>query len=188
MRGRIDGVPAANGRDWPTVVALVAVVVAFGVAAGPLGAFAGLATALVGVLLGAPYALAAGHVALVGVFPGAIGLDSFVVVEVAFATLLVAPLGRTASPVRISLVAIASALALAGTAWLVGGSQSIPVAAAAVLCLLATAAYGLHRLELVRLGLVSTDDGVGPRSPAETTAESHAEPTPESQTEPIDTA
>jgi len=74
---------------------------------------------------------------------------------------------------------------LAGVAWLVLGTQSIRLAAIAVLVLLGIGAYGLHRLELVRLGLVPESDDGDAATPLETepTADSSAETT-RSTTEP----
>lgn len=189
MSTRLETVPATPGRDWPTGVSLALLVVAFGIVAGPLGVLAGITTAVVGYALGTPYALAAGHVALVAAVPNGIDPLSFVIVEAAFVAVLLAPMRRTASPGRIALVAVISAIALAGTAWLVVDSQSIWVAATAVLALLAIGAYGLHRLELVRLGLVpETDDGDPSRatdveSPTDPTTEPSAETTGETPTD-----
>lgn len=181
MSPRIDAVPAATGRDWLTIASLAALVAAFGAVAGPPGLLAGIATAAVGYLLGPPYALAFGHVALVAVVPNGIEPLSVVPVEAAFVAVLLAPVRRTASPVRIALVAVASAIALAGTAWFVVDSQSVGLATATVLALVAFIAYGLHRYELVRLGLVPTDDD-GPSPP--TGSNATADSPPESSTEP----
>lgn len=197
MSSRIDAVPAATGRDWLTVLAVVALVVAFGVAAGLLGLLAGLATAAIAYVLGLPYALAAGHVALIVTVPDGIDPFTLVLVEAAFMAVLLAPVRRTASPGRIALVAVTSVLALAGTAWLVVGSQSLWLAATTLLALLALTAYGIHRLALVRLGLVPTDssgddsplihgessDGPMTTPSAETATESAAEPTSDSHTD-----
>ncbi|WP_226042376.1 hypothetical protein [Natrinema sp. DC36] len=186
MSTRIDSVPAATGRDWPTGVTLAALVVAFGVVAGPLGLLAGLVTALVGYVLGPPYALAAGHVALVAVVPEGSALSVVVLVEAAFVLVLLVPLRRGASPGRTALVAVTSALVLAGAAWLVLDTQSIGLAATAVLVLLGIGAYGLHRFELVRLGLVPGSDDGDASTPLETepTAGSSAETTTEPATDP----
>lgn len=160
MSARIDAVPAATGRNWSTLISLAVIVVAFGAVAGPLGALAGIATALVGYLFGIPYALAAGHVALVASFPDGIDPLPFIIVEVTFIAVLLSPVPWTESPGRITLVAITSTLTLAGAAWLIVDSQSLYLAATTVIVLLAIASYGLHRLELVRLGLVpDREDG-----------------------------
>ena len=179
MSARIDTVPAATGRDWSTHISLAAIVVAFGAVAGPLGALAGIATALVGYLFGTPYALAAGHVALVASFPDGIDPLPFIIVEVTFMAVLLAPIRWARSP-RITLVALTSALTLAGAAWLVVDSQSVNMAAATVIVLLAIASYGLHRLELVRLGLVpDREDGKQTR---QTDTDRTAEPTTDTET------
>ncbi|SEV83829.1 hypothetical protein [Natrinema salifodinae] len=178
MSGRIDAVPATTGRGWPTGVALLALVAAFGAVAGPVGAAAGAATALVGYGLGVPYAIAIGHVALLAWFPDGIDLISLAIVEAAFAAAVLAPLRRTASPGRVALVAVTSALSIAGSAWLVARWQPPWLAAATALALLALGAYGLHRLELVRLGLVPDADGNGaPTDGAASTPDTSGETT-----------
>ena len=193
MSTRIDTVPAASGRDWATVTALAAIIVAFGAVAGPLGVLAGIATALVGSLFGIPYAIAAGHVALVASFPDGIDPLPFVIVEATFMAALLAPIRWTQSPGRIAIVATTSTLALAGTVWFIVGSQSIYLAATTVLVLLAIASYALHRLELVRLGLVpdredsaqarQTDTERIAEPPLDTDTETTAKSTTESTTD-----
>ncbi|MFC6716034.1 hypothetical protein ACFQGT_17740 [Natrialbaceae archaeon GCM10025810] len=167
MRGRLDAVPPAVGRDRATLAAVVVLVAGFAAAAGPIGALAGLATAVVGFLLGPPYAFAIGHIALVALFPDGIEPRAFALVEIGFVAVLIAPAWRTASPGRVAAVAVGSALALAGVAWAVVDGRSVALAAGALLVTFALTAYGLHRLELVRLGLVTdetngaADDGAG---------------------------
>ncbi len=160
MSTRVDAVSAETGYAWPTIVAFVGLVAAFTIVAGPIGLLAGLVTALAGYALGTPYALAVGHILLVVATPEGIAPLSIALVEVAFVAVLLAPLLRTASSGRTVFVAVTSALALAGTARLVTRSQPTWLAATTVLVLLAVASYGLHRLALVRLGLVpASDDG-----------------------------
>ncbi|MFB1066373.1 hypothetical protein [Natrinema sp. H-ect4] len=179
MSVQIDAIPATAGRDWLTGAALIALIVTFGIVAGPLGVLAGIATAIVGYLLGPPYALAAGHVALVASIPGELTLLSIGLVEAAFMAVLLAPIRRSTRPVHIALVAITTGFALAGIVWLTSDSQPLWLAAMLVLTLIAIALYGLHRLELVKLGLVSDErDSTGqPASeppdeqPTETTAD-----------------
>ncbi len=172
MSVRIDTRPAAVGRDWVSGAALGIIIVAFGIVSGPIGILAGIATALVGYLFGTPYAFALGHVALAAVVP--IGIDpiSVIIVEAAFVAVLLAPLRRTTSPVALVGVALASTLVIAGTTWLVVNSQPTALAALTVLGCLAIAAYALHRLEIVRLGLVPTDRGQGRSTTDESNSES----------------
>ncbi|WP_290819285.1 hypothetical protein [Halovivax sp.] len=147
-------------RSAGSALAAATLVVAFGLVAGPIGVFAGIATVAIWYAVGVPYALAVGHVALVALVPGGIDPLSFALVEVGFVTILLA---SVADPDRrpIATVAIASAVALGGTAWLVLAFQPLWLAAAAQLGVLATVAYALHRYELVSLGLV-TDDRESP--------------------------
>jgi len=158
MSVRIGATPAAIGRNWVSGASFGAIVVAFGIVSGPIGVLAGIATALVGYLFGTPYAFALGHVALAAVVPTEIDPSSVVIVEAAFVGVLLAPLRQTTDPIPLAGVAIASVLAIGGIAWLVVDSQPISLAALTVLSLLAIAAYALHRLEVVRLGLVPGED------------------------------
>ncbi|QCC60466.1 hypothetical protein NP511_00505 [Natrinema thermotolerans] len=159
MSARIDAVPAATGRDRPTVAALLALALAFGAVSGPIGLLAGLGTAAVGYRLGPPYALAVGHVALVAVLPDGIEPVPFAIVEAAFLAVLLAPVLRVDRPRAIAGVAVVGAGALAGIAWLVADAHSTPAAAATLVAVLGVVAYGLHRYELVRLGLVPAHEG-----------------------------
>jgi hypothetical protein len=148
-----DGV---SGRS--SLLTAVVLVGAFGVVAGPLGAAAGLTTALVWYALGTPYAIAAGHVLLVALFPGEIDPIAVVVVEAAFVTLLVAPLLRTARPIRLLVLTLSTAGILGAIAWLTLESQSPWLAAVLTVGVLALGAYGWYRYGLVALGLVD-DEG-----------------------------
>lgn len=148
----------AGGRpdtalDAPTVAALVALLAAFVVVAGPAGAVGGLATVAVWYAAGTPYAVAIGHVALVGYFPAGIEPSSLAIAAAGFGALVLASAPDTAArvPRRYAAAALSSAAILGGIAWLVSGpaGRSIPVAAAATLAALAGGAYGLHRYGLV---------------------------------------
>jgi hypothetical protein len=142
---------------WSALLTAVVLVAAFGAAAGPLGAAAGLTTALVWYTLGTPYAIAAGHVLLVALYPGDVDPLAVVVVEAAFVTLLLAPLIRTAQPFRLIALTLSTAGLLGAIAWLTLESQSLWLAAALTVGALALGVYGWYRYGLVALGLVDDD-------------------------------
>lgn len=163
----IDGTPFADVRvgsrfgarnqvssRWSTVVVVLALVAAFGLAGGPLGVLAGATTALVWYVVGTPYAIAVGHVLLVAVFPGGIDPTAFAVVEVGFLVTVLEPAIRSEAPGRVGAVTLGAVLALGGLAWLVVRSQSLWLAAAVTSGGLALASYGCYRYGLVTLGLV----------------------------------
>ncbi|WP_126663192.1 hypothetical protein [Haloterrigena salifodinae] len=147
--------PATRGdRPRSTIGALAVLTAALALLAGPIGAVAGLATALTWYGLGTPYALAAGHVVLAAAFTEGIGLETFLLVELAFVAVLLAAVVRTPTVLRDAVVVLASAIAFVGAGWIVADSRSIWIAAGTLPLLVALAAYALHRYELVSLGLV----------------------------------
>lgn len=177
MTDRPDTGPTEIVRDRPTLVALVVFGIAFGAVTGPIGLLVGIGVAVVGYTLGLPYALAAGHVALVAFASDGFDPLSVVVAEAVLLAALLVSLRNAVSPVRTALVVIVSSTALAGVAWLVADSQSVRLAAVTVLALLGVAAYGLHRYELVRLGLVPVGEAEpSPSSDTETTTETASDP------------
>ncbi|MCU4741566.1 hypothetical protein OB955_10750 [Halobacteria archaeon AArc-m2/3/4] len=119
----------------------------------------GVLTALVWYIFGTPYAIAVGHVVLMALFPDGIDPLSFVLAETVFLAMLLVAAIRTSRPIRFASVAIVATLVLAGTAWVTLETQTqtqpLWVAAVALVGVGCLAVYGLHRYELVRLGLVS---------------------------------
>lgn len=148
----------ARAGRWPARGAALAVVAAFGAAAGPLGLLAGLATAAVWYALGTPYALAAGHVALVALTPDGAGPLAVGLVEAGLLALVAVPLWAGAARGRTLAVAGGALAGLGGLAWLAVRALPLWAAALATLGALAAASYALHRLELVTLGLVDDAD------------------------------
>lgn len=147
----------SSGREWPTFGALAVLTGALSLVAGPIGTVAGLATAVTWHVLGLPSAIAVGHLVLAMAFPTGIDPGAFVVVELAFVVVLLAALVPNRASLRDGVVALGSAVALVGLAWIVTQSQPLWVAAGALLAGFGLAAYTLHRYELVRLGLVPDD-------------------------------
>ncbi|WIV68858.1 hypothetical protein [Natrialbaceae archaeon AArc-T1-2] len=153
-----------EGTSWPAFVTDVLLLVAFGastvgVFAGILGLVAGATVVAVRRLVGTPYALAVGHLWLVGLFPNAIDPVSFLIVETAFVAVLLAPATRARSPVRFAAMTAAAVLTFAGVAWLTleYAAQPLWLVAMTLAGAVALASYALHRYELVVLGLVDED-------------------------------
>ena len=153
-------------REWPAGLALAVLGVGLSIVIGPVGVVIAVVTAAFWYVLGVPYALAAGHVALVAVMPGGLDPIAFVVAEAGFGALLATVAVRSTSPGRVIAVGLGSAVLAGVTIWIVLGaaSTSVWIAAAAVCLVLATAGYVLHRYELVQLGLISEsiDTALGP--------------------------
>lgn len=145
-----------GSRAWASVVALVGLIAAFTLVAGLGGTVAGLATAIAWYGFGTPYAIAAGCVVLAGTGTDGSDPGAVAVVALAFLALVLAPLVRRGRLLE-AAVAVVSAGGFVGTAWYVGRSQPPWVAAGTLLAVVGLAIYTLHRYELVRLGLVSTD-------------------------------
>lgn len=132
-------------------------IVGFAVVAGPFGVLAGLATATIWYAFGIPYAVAGGHMTLLALFPTGIDPISFALVETTFVGLVLVSTLRSGNPSRVAVSAIGSALGLGSIPWLLLQSQPIWIVAGIFLALFGVAMYGVHRYELVRLGLVPNE-------------------------------
>ncbi|MFP9193534.1 hypothetical protein ACLI4Q_18090 [Natrialbaceae archaeon A-CW1-1] len=133
---------------------------------GPFGLVAGLVTAATWYALGTPFAIAVGHIALVGLFPDGIGLVSFVLVETAFLAIFLTQARLVPSPVRFGGVALASLLLLGGGVWLGISVHSLWIGAGLFITLLVTGLYVVARYGRISLGLVpdSLESGIEHRS------------------------
>ncbi|MFC4987828.1 hypothetical protein [Saliphagus infecundisoli] len=146
-------------RERRYLLGLAVVVAAYAVAVGPLaGIPAGLATAAVGYWLGTPYAVAAGHVLLLPIFPDGAHPLSVGLVEAGFLALLVFESPATPAPRRFATAGVAAAAGLGALAWGLGATQSVPVAAAVLLLAFGATVYGLHRYGLLATGGLTTTD------------------------------
>lgn len=132
---------------------LAVVVAAFAGIAGPEGAIAGLVTGVLWYVVGTPYAIGGGHVALVVLFPDGIDPFSFALLEAAFVALVLVSGPRTSAraPIRYGAVVLASAGTLGGVTWyvLTLATRSLWVAATVLLATIACGTYVIHRYELV---------------------------------------
>lgn len=113
-------------------------------------------------LLGPTYAFASGHVAVVGLL-GDAGLLAVGAVEVGLLAVLLSPAVTLDHPLGPALVLLGALALGGGAAWASARDLVGPVAAAVALtATLWLAGYGLHRWQLVSLGLVDeADDSEG---------------------------
>lgn len=162
--GRLDAAEAGSAvtpereRTQFGGVAAFAVAVAL-VAFGGLPGVAGAAL-VVGTwyLLGPTFAFAAGHVAVVSLL-GEAPLLAVGGIEVGLLAVLLSPATGLDAPLGPVLVALASLALGGGAAWATArGVVGPTLAAAALTATLLLAGYGLHRWQLVDLGLVSSAD------------------------------
>ena len=150
---RFDADP--RDRNSATAFTVLVLVGAFGLVSGPVGLVVGLGTAGVWYAFGFPYAVGVGHVGLVAISLDGIGSFEVAVVELGFIIVFLASIRYAVAPRRVGVVALASGLVLGGTAWLTLLSQPMWLAATVFILLFALVGYGVHRYELVALGLVS---------------------------------
>ena len=118
---------------------------------GPFGLVAGLVIGATWYALGTPYAIAIGHVALVGLFPAGIDVASFLLVEVAFLVILIAEVGRSVYGVQFGVGTVVGLTLLGGGVWLGIRFYSVWIAAGLLILLLVSALYVLARSERIRL-------------------------------------
>ncbi|WP_348608941.1 hypothetical protein [Halobaculum rarum] len=160
---------ATPGRSLALpAVAGATLAAAFGWIAGPIAAPAGVAVAAVAVLVGPGAAILAAHVAAIAVFgsagvAGTVGPVATVAFETALAPLIAMPVaGRVHLPD--AAIAWLAAAGLAGIVVIAASStDGLWSVAATLVAVAALGSYGLHRFELVTLGLVADVDPGGDR-------------------------
>lgn len=143
-------------------VALCAVAGMLWAVAGIFGLVAGAITIALWYAFGIPYAIALGHVMLLGLFPDGIGLAQFVLIETAFLAVLLAHVVDFSNAGQFGGAVLVSVLLLGGGTWLAFHSHSRWLAAGVFLALLASGMYGLHRYERIALGLVPAESNARP--------------------------
>lgn len=127
---------------------------AFVLFAGALGITAAAVLLVVWYALPATYAFALGNVALAALV-GSGNPIQLAVVEVGLLGVLLAPAGRLKAPGRPIVIAVLGVAIGTGLAWAVSrGLLSFSVAGVAVVAMTGLGGYGLHRYQLVGLGLV----------------------------------
>ncbi|NKE37275.1 hypothetical protein GWG54_15910 [Natronococcus sp. JC468] len=156
--GRIEStLVAEQSSPWSTAVGTIALVAAFGAAAGPSGVGAGVATALLWYGFGTPSAIAVGHVLLLVLFSGGVDPIAFATAEVGLLAVLAAPLLGTRAPLRAVAGTLLAVAVLGGIGLLAAVSLPPWQAAAVTIGAVGLASYGLYRYGLVSLGLVDDD-------------------------------
>ncbi|ELZ11169.1 hypothetical protein C479_07668 [Halovivax asiaticus JCM 14624] len=157
-------------HEVPVAVAIgIQAVVAVAIL-GPAGIVLAAVTAVGLVLAGTPYGLAAGHVALVGLDPSTLAVDSLAAVECAFFVVLAASFVR--GPAASRVIAAAGVVLVAGgsVAWLTHGLLAEWATLAVAAFMFAPIYYGIYRYQLVR-------DRTGRRADEPTPTEAPDDPT-----------
>lgn len=145
--------PSTAGRLLGGLGVLVATG-ALGLLAGPWGLLAGLATAVAWYALPAPSAFAAGAVLALPATADA-PLAAVVAVQVGLLAVLAGSLLDVDEPLGALFAFALATLALAAVGWgVLRAGRPLWLATLALALVAATAAYGLHRYERVRLGLI----------------------------------
>jgi hypothetical protein len=157
-------------RSWLGALGVLLVTAALGLAVGPAGLLVAATLAVAWYLSPAPYGFALAVLALVAFVPAALSMRAFspdaqssVDVDTATAglavvgplCLLLAPSGAIEGPVWTAATTGALAVGLGAIAWV--GRRSTDALWPGAVVLLGTgalAAYGLHRYELLRVGLL----------------------------------
>lgn len=153
-----DRLAALASRLQPTAldaVGLLATAAVLTVVAGPLGAAAGVALALVGLLAPPSAVFGLGQAALLALLPSPTPLQ-LVLVEGALFLVLVGP-AATATMIRgLTLSALLFA-ALGTTTWFAAQTFGLRATGIALLLGVGLVAYVLHRYERVAVGLAGGD-------------------------------
>ena len=144
------------GRALAVLGTLVATA-AVGVVVGPLGVLVAVGVGIARYLAAATTAFAAGQIVLVALYPTEGPLALLVLAEIGLSCVLLAPVVDHDEPGRATVATLVAGVALGGTAWVALRSTEGVWAGASMLVVgTAIVAYGLHRYERVRLGLVET--------------------------------
>ncbi|WP_162991422.1 hypothetical protein [Halostella salina] len=143
-------------RGFASLACVILAAGVMGAAAGPAGIVGGVLLALAAALP-VPYAVAIGHVLLAALSP-AVGLGVLVAVEAALLVALVTGGGagsRSLGDAVTTLLCIGGAVGIVLLA--LGRGSSLGITALVLATLVALGAYGLHRYELVLFDLVEAD-------------------------------
>lgn len=146
-----------SGHHWSEWVAITILVLTFSVF-GESGVAVGLVTAAVWFRLGTPYALATGVVFLVvltadGVDPVAVSM-----IGAGLLVLVLAPAVVANVPGAYALATLLTVGTGGGLAWLLVNAWPLWLSAAILIAFGAVLIYGLHRYQLLRLGLLGDED------------------------------
>ena len=142
---------------WPQLLALALLSAVLAWTLGSIGVVVALVTIAGWLGHSLPFGIAGGHVALVALAATAIDPLTFVAVEGAFVLWLLADV----RPWGWATVAALSAVAgLGGVTWFALASGPLWLAGLTLLFAMALASYAIHRLALVRFGLVADADAI----------------------------
>lgn len=152
-----DGVPPDSDRLLGGL-GVVAATVGLVLAGGVWGVLAGFAVALAWYVLPATYAFAVGQILVVAVLSAEVPLVATVIGEAGLLAVLAGSLTTTDEPARTVAALAVATLALGAVGWgVLRSGRPLWIVAVAIAVVATTTAYGLHRYERVRLGLVEDD-------------------------------
>jgi len=154
----IDVSARRAGRTWLGLAALALAGAGFVLVDGPAGALAAGALAVVWYALPLPYAVALGHLLLLALVPEGTGITIRLPAEAGLLGMLLSETPTVGTPLRFGaafLGTVAVLLGVAGAGFAAGGTGG---AALALTLVAASLGYGLHRYELLRLGLLAPDE------------------------------
>lgn len=146
-------------RHWSNWLAMLVLVVTFGVAGGPPGAGAGAVAVAVWLVLGTPYAIAAGIALFAAVTPDGVGPIAGAVAGVGLLGLVLAPAVTASARFAYALAVVLTTGTLGGLAWLLVGSQPLWLGATVLVGAGTVLAYGLDRYHRLRLGVLDEQQG-----------------------------
>jgi hypothetical protein len=148
-----------NGRvrTWIGVAAVLLAGGGFVLTGGLAGALAAAVLAVAWYALPVPYAVAVGHLLLVGVVPGDAALVRVAPAEAGLLGVLLSEASTVDAPGRFVAAMLAAGVVLLGAAWAGSVAGGLPGAAVALVVVGAVLGYALHRYELLRLGLLDPD-------------------------------
>lgn len=158
-----------GSRHWLTWLAVLVLVGSLGVAGGPPGAGVGVAAAAVWVVLGTPYAIAAGVALFAAVTPDGVGPVAATIAGTGLLGLVLVPAAAANARVGYALAVVLTTATLGGLAWLLVSIQPLWLGAVVLVGAGAVLVYGLNRYHRLRLGLLDEqqdDDSESDRSTA----------------------
>lgn len=150
---------AGMGRWWGSVI-ILALVLVLTVAGGLPGALVGGVTAVVWLWLGTPFAIGAAVVGYVSVVPPEASPLFGATIAVGLALLVLGDVLGRGAPFGVRALAVIFPVSMAALVWAVTLAEwgVLWQVAGVVLLGIATGLYLLHRLTLVRAGLVTEED------------------------------
>lgn len=146
-----------TGTNWAELLAILLLISTFTVAGGFGGAVAGFVSAGVLFVFGVPYAVAVGVVVVTALTPPGGDLFSAGLVGVGLFGLVVAPAVTASTPKAYAAVVFLLTALFGGITWFLVDTQPLWLGSFTLLGTGGLVMYGLHRYQLLRLGLLDYD-------------------------------